>query len=55
MLDGEGSPVSLAAVRLAQSLARSFETGRVSLALFDPPAAAAWAALPLPGPDRAAA
>ena len=55
VLDGEASPVSLAAVRLAQSLARSFETGRVSLALFDPPAAAAWAALPLAGPDRAAA
>ena len=50
-LGGEASPVSLAAVRLAQSLARSFETGRVALALFDPPAPADWAALAR-GDDR---
>ncbi len=42
---GETSPVALAAVRLAQSLARSFETGRPALALFDPPTAAGWALL----------
>lgn len=44
-IGGEASPVSLAAVRLAQSLARAFETGRPSLALFDPPSPAGWAAL----------
>lgn len=41
----EVSPVSVAAVRLAQSLARSFETGRPELALFDPPTAIEWAAV----------
>jgi CRISPR-associated protein Cas1 len=41
---GEVSPVSVAAVRLAQSLARSFQTGRADLALFDPPTAIEWAA-----------
>lgn len=41
---GEASPVSLAATRLAQSLARAFETGRAELALFDPPTAIEWAA-----------
>lgn len=44
-IGGEASPVSIAAVRLAQSLARAFETGRPSLALFDPPAPMEWAAL----------
>ena len=44
-IGGEASPVSLAAVRLAQSLARAFETGRPSLALFQPPTAIEWAAL----------
>ncbi|MCM8730904.1 type II CRISPR-associated endonuclease Cas1 [Hephaestia sp. GCM10023244] len=41
----ELSPVSLAAVQLAQSLARSFETGRPSLALFDPPTPIEWSTL----------
>ena len=45
-VDGEISPVSIAAARLAQSLARAFETGRPSLALFDPPTPIDWAALP---------
>lgn len=40
---GEMSPVSVAASRLAQSLARSFETGRAELALFDPPTPIEWA------------
>jgi len=44
-IGGEASPVSLAAVRLAQSLARAFETGRPSLAIFDPPTPMQWAAL----------
>jgi len=43
-IDGEASPVSVAAARLAQSLARAFETGRPDLALFDPPTAIEWAA-----------
>jgi CRISP-associated protein Cas1 len=42
---GETSPVSVAAQRLAQSLARSFETGRPDLALFDPPLPIEWSAL----------
>lgn len=42
---GETSPVSLAAVRLAQSLGKAFETGRPDLLLFDPPGALDWAAL----------
>lgn len=41
---GEGSPVSIAAQRLARSLARSFETGRPELAIFDPPSPMEWAA-----------
>ena len=41
---GEASPVSVAAARLAQSLARAFETGRAELALFDPPTAMEWVA-----------
>lgn len=44
-LAGEISPVSLAAVRLAQSLAVAFETGRPTLNLFEPPGALEWAAL----------
>lgn len=44
-LDGEASPVSVAAQRLAQSLARSFETGRPELSLFAPPSPIEWAAL----------
>lgn len=42
---GEASPVSVAAQRLAQSLARAFETGRAELSLFDPPTAMEWAML----------
>ncbi|MGQ0661759.1 type II CRISPR-associated endonuclease Cas1 [Sphingosinicella sp.] len=42
---GEASPVSVAAQRLAQSLAKAFETGRAELALFDPPTPMEWAAL----------
>ena len=41
---GEVSPVSVAAGRLAQSLARGFEIGRPELALFDPPSPIEWAA-----------
>ncbi len=44
MVGEETSPVSVAAVRLAQSLARSFETGRPDLNLFTPPTADQWAA-----------
>lgn len=44
----ETSPVSMAAVRLAQSLARSFETGVAELAIFDAPTAMEWAALARP-------
>ena len=44
-IGGEASPVSIAAVRLAQSLARAFETGRPSLQLFDPPAPIEWGML----------
>jgi len=40
----ETSPVSVAAQRLARSLARSFETGRPELALFAPPSPVEWAA-----------
>lgn len=43
-ISGEASPVSVAAQRLARSLARSFETGRPDLALFDPPSPLEWAA-----------
>lgn len=42
-IGGEASPVSVAAMRLAQSLARAFETGRPELALFEPPTAIEWA------------
>jgi CRISPR-associated protein Cas1 len=44
-IGGEASPVSIAAVRLAQSLGRAFETGRPSLTLFDPPTPIEWATL----------
>lgn len=44
-LDGEASPVSVAAQRLAQSLARSFEEGTPRLALFEPPTPIEWASL----------
>ncbi len=41
----ERSPVSVAAQRLAQSLARSFETNISELALFTPPTPSEWIAL----------
>src|SRR3546814_7755901 len=41
-LGGEISPASIASARLAQSLARAFETGRPSLALFAPPTPIEW-------------
>lgn len=41
----EMSPVSVAAQRLAGSLARSFETGACDLTLFAPPSRAEWTAL----------
>ncbi len=44
-MGSEVSPVSVAAQRLAQSLARSFESGTVELALFVPPTPMEWAAL----------
>ena len=44
-LDGAVSPVSVAAQRLAGSLARSFETGTPALSLFDPPDPLGWNAL----------
>lgn len=44
-IGGEVSPVSITAARLAQSLARAFETGRPSLALFEPPTPIEWSAL----------
>ncbi|MEO9129678.1 MAG: type II CRISPR-associated endonuclease Cas1 [Sphingomonas sp.] len=50
-LGGENSPVSVAAGRLAQSLAKSFETGIPDLALFDPPTPMEWAALARPLDD----
>jgi CRISPR-associated protein Cas1 len=42
-IGGETSPMSLVAIRLAQSLARAFETGRPVLTLFDPPSPLEWA------------
>lgn len=44
----EISPVSVAAVRLAQSLARSFETDTSDLVIFTPPTRAGWATLTRP-------
>jgi len=53
-IGGEASPVSIAAQRLAQSLAQSFESGRPALALFEPPSAIEWGALSRPEePDPA--
>jgi CRISPR-associated protein Cas1 len=53
-IDGEASPVSMAAVRLAQSLARSFETGAPALALFDPPSPIEWGGIGRATLDEAA-
>ncbi|MBL0924484.1 MAG: type II CRISPR-associated endonuclease Cas1 [Sphingomonadaceae bacterium] len=44
-LMGATSPVSVAAQRLAQSLAASFESGLLALAIFDPPPPLAWSAI----------
>jgi CRISPR-associated protein Cas1 len=44
-LAGATSPVSIAAQRLAQSLAASFESGALSLALFNTPQPLAWSAI----------
>lgn len=44
-LDDAFSPVSVAAQRLAGSLAKSFESGKPELSLFDPPDPLAWAGL----------
>ncbi len=41
-IGGEASPVSMAAVKLAQSLVRGFEIGVPALALFDPPSPIEW-------------
>jgi len=44
-ISDEASPVAMAAVRLAQSLALAFETGRPALRIFEPPTALEWSAL----------
>ncbi len=48
---GETSPVSVAAQRLAQSLAASFEQGQLSLALFSAPDTLSWNAIARYIPD----
>jgi CRISPR-associated protein Cas1 len=50
-IDGDASPVSLAAVKLAQSLARAFETGRPTLQIFTPPAPIEWAGITRMDPE----
>lgn len=52
---GEASPVSVAAQRLARSLARAFEIGKPELALFDPPSPMEWAVAGAPDLDSARA
>lgn len=42
-INAETSPMSMAAYRLAQSLARAFETGRPNLVIFEPLSAIEWA------------
>lgn len=49
---GEMTPASSAAHRLAASLARSFETGKPALALFEPPLAIEWGELAQREPDQ---
>lgn len=49
--EGEVSPVTVAAQRLARSLARAFETGRPDLVLFEAPNPVEWAALSAPPGD----
>lgn len=50
-LQGSTTPASVAIQRLAQSLAASFEQGRVELALFQTPAPLAWNAIARHVPD----
>lgn len=50
-LAGAVSPVSVCAQRLAQSLALSFERGRLDLALFSPPDPLGWSAIARHVPD----
>lgn len=50
-LQGTTTPVSVAIQRLAQSLAASFEQGRVELALFQVPAPLQWSAIARHVPD----
>lgn len=52
-LQGSTTPVTVAIQRLAQSLAASFEQGRVDLALFRPPEPLAWTAIARHIPDGA--
>lgn len=44
-LDGERSPMALSAGRMAQSLARAFQSGRPTLTIFDPPTPVEWTSL----------
>lgn len=50
-LAGAVSPVSVCAQRLAQSLAATFETGKLSLSLFTPPSPLSWQAIASHLPD----
>lgn len=50
-LDGAASPVSIAAQRLAQSLATSFENNSLALALFVPPSPLQWSSIARHVPD----
>nr|WP_294846562.1 type II CRISPR-associated endonuclease Cas1 [uncultured Sphingomonas sp.] len=50
-LQGATTPASLAIQRLSQSLAASFEQGRVELALFQPPTPLGWNAVARHVPD----
>jgi CRISPR-associated protein Cas1 len=52
-LAGATSPVSVAAQRLAQSLAASFEMRNLSLALFNTPQPLSWGAIARHVPDGA--
>lgn len=54
-LAGATSPLSVAVQRLAQSLAASFESGTLSLALFNTPQPLAWNAIARHVPDGATA
>lgn len=49
-IQGEMTPVSVAAQRLAGTMSRSFESGRADLALFTQPSATEWRILGKPGP-----